>query len=303
MAKGVVDIQGDFSQMAEFLGSAEGWSSAVDSPYYIVDLLRAAHGHATLAFDKETAIVAMSTRDTNRSISHMYEWGTAGINEGDVRLSPNRREARLWIHKLGGAGANRSIDFIFKPSIANVPLPEGDWDDLQSPKKRYTFKARPWITEFGVPVVIRPKAGSSGLFIPITDGVSTSSFAGDKQRREVDGFAFTPYAVTIPGSKNAGNFSMHWAGWWNTEGSAIIDTTAREIVSGDMAATIKTGRGKGRALRSYTGGVASKAFSLEISNAKSQAYAQMKKLEDKGYRARDTQADLESNIGSMNGGP
>lgn len=291
-----VEIQADFSDLAKFIGSAEGWSETVATPYYMSDLLRSAHGIAAKAFDAETAAVATA----GNGLGHMYEWGTAGINpaKDTPTLNPTSRAAKLWAHKLDGNGMNRKIDFVFRPSVVPVPLPvdTGTANEVQKPKHRFTFAARPWITEYGVPVVIKPKY-SKVLFIPHygMDG-------GVDERANIRGYTITPYAVTVtPGATNAGNFTRHWYAWWNSEGAAVIDETATKIVDGEMAAVIYSGTGAGRALRAYKGGVKSKTFTLQVADALAQAKAKMKAEEGTSSRARYLNEDLSDNLAALNG--
>lgn len=291
-----MDIQADFSELAKFIGSAEGWASEVDTPYYMADLLRSAHGIAAKAFDAETAAVAAA----GNGLGHMYEWGTVGINpaKDTPALNPTSRAAKLWAHKLDGNGTNRKIDFVFRPSVVPVPLPEdiGTANNVQAPKRRYTFAARPWITEYGVPVVIKPKYAKV-LFIPHygMDG-------GVDERANIRGYSITPYAVTtVPGKTNAGNFTRHWYAWWNSEGAAVIDETIDKIVEGEMKAIIYSGTGAGRSLRTYKKGISTKAFSLQVADALAQAKATMKAEEGTSTRARFLNEDLSDNLAALNG--
>lgn len=288
-----VRMDADLSQVAEFVGSAEGWAGYTETPYYIDDLLRAAHNVTAKEFDKETAVMATATGN----LSHMYEWGTVGINPapGKMRLNPTSKAAKLWRHNLLGSSKSKTIGFTFRPSIVSVPLPTARTSGIKGssvkamPYRKHFFYARPWITELGTTVIIKPKYAKA-LFIPFYGNPSRYA----DQRSIKRGYVMTSHALKVtPGKTLAGNFTAHWYGWWNVSGREIMDTTAGAIVDGDSRAVIKTS-GKSRALRTYRGGNKANTFSLQVSAAKAVAQALMKSRSNK--RAV---AELEENIDIM----
>ena len=294
-----IQFKGDFSQLAEFIGSAEGWSDSIKTPYFIGEMLKAAHSGAKKMFDKETAALA-ATGVLN--ISHMYEWGTAGINEGKgtPKLSPNSRLAKLWQHKLSGRGASRKIDFIMLPSKQPVPLPNTSGMTFagkgKPPSRRYTFAARPWVTEYGIPTVIRPTAASA-LFIPANSDMKPTGVGRySNQRALARGYFMYPHPVVIRERKGTGQFTTHWHAWWNSEGKAIISEGMDKIVDGTARRNIYTG------LQRYSGikKGSLKAFNLEVANAKARANARMR-VREAGILREFQKDTFEGNLAALEG--
>lgn len=276
MIKNKVELKANFDELADFIGSAQGWGDRIKTPYYIGELIKAAHGIAANRFNTEAAAVAVPL-----GFRHMYEWGTAGINPTDnsPSISPNSKYARLWIHRLTGQGANRGIDFTFRPSTVPVPRDPMLPTSSNHESKKHIFFGKAWITEFGIPVVIKPKIAQA-LMIPIRDGdVSALSGTRYSNKRAADrGYFMYNNTVHVPGSENAGNFSMFWQTWWNTEGKVVIDQTTSAIVDQNASAIINTGRVS--SLGRYVGGKSlNKTFKLRVETAKAKAYAQSRLLE------------------------
>lgn len=270
------ELKANFDELADFLGSAQGWEESVKTPYYIGQLIEMAHGIAAQAFDTEAAVVARPLNFT-----HMYEWGAIGINEGyqTPKLNPTSRAARLWAHRLAGTGSSRSIDFIFRPSVVDVPIPEhiATLPMKQRPKTKHKFMARPWIIEYGVSMTIRPK-NSSVLMIPIEPGTEANGVGRYSNSRAVKrGYFMHPYPVKIGPSKNAGQFTAFWNVWWNKEGRRIINETTDKVVNQQAAAIIQTGRGRGTMLSKYAKGkTLTKTFKMRVETAKAKANAESK---------------------------
>lgn len=288
-----MELQTDLTELADFIGSAEGFAGEVDSRYYIDEVLRTAHAAASKVFDTDTAVVATATQ----SLNHMYEWGTAGINPapGAPRLSPTSARAKLWRHRLtGGKSPNKGVDFIFKPSVVPVPLPTPRTSGISSgsvkvwPSRRHTFMARPWITEYGVSVQIKPKYAKA-LFIPLR-GETT----GDPRAMR-NGFIMTRNSVTVtPGKRLQGNFLSHWYGWWNSTGYAMINDHIEALAEKDMKTVVRASGKKGKAHK-YSKGAQTKQFTLRVQSAKAAAQAEMKSLSG-GRLAEDTFAENKDKI-------
>lgn len=284
-------MSGDFSKLAELIGSTEGWAETVETNYHMTDLLRASHGIATKDFDVAASLTATAARFT-----HMYEWNTAGITRGSGQLNPVTRAARLWEHKLTGNGTKRGINFGFRPSVATVPHPEFKLPGGRNFSK-HVFTGKAWVTEFGMPVVIKPKTAQA-LLIPLRNGQGQRGKAGDPERAAVRGYAMYSGPVVLPGSKNAGNFTGFWFQWWSSTGRQLITQTAKDIVDGETKAVIAVGRGKGTALKQYSGGLAQKSFELQIEAAKAKASAKTK-VSASSIIKRFQQEKFDENLGQI----
>src|SRR6478752_508792 len=103
-SKGLAEWKVDFSAIGDMVGTVEGIAEGVASQSYMGGLIRDAHRKATHEFDIAVATVAQTGY-----LSHVYEFGTAGITPGPARLQPDSPEARLWTHGITGQGSAQDI--------------------------------------------------------------------------------------------------------------------------------------------------------------------------------------------------
>lgn len=301
MPKNPVVMDGDFTELAKFIGSGQAWTEMVESPYYISELIETAHSQAKHVFDREAAVGAHGL-----GIKHMFEWGTVGVNEADgtPTLPPTSYAAKLWVHELKGRGKNRKIDFRFRPSAVDVPLPQNlnpspvagvPTDKL--PKKTHKFPGKAWVIEFGMPVVIKPKEENGVLFIPIGNRLAEggqSNLPIDK-RSLARGYVLTRGPVWIRERHGTGRFTAFWFEWWESQGRAIIDQVTAAATYQGAERSIFRGVG------TYAGGRPKKqSFTLQVQNEKSKASALMRARE-MGILRRWQQEEFEENISFFRG--
>jgi ribose 1,5-bisphosphokinase PhnN len=267
----VIKLKSDMSEVAAFVGAAEGYLGSIETPIYLDDLLRICHAKTKEKFNAEAAVFAAATK----SISHAFEWGAAGINSapGTAPIKPTSPLGRLWYHSFPGRAGRRKIDFEFRASRVPVPLPDPDSSGLdedflssQGPSRRHFFYWKAPMMEYGIPVEIKPKYAKA-LFIPLGGATSPNP------RAEARGYAMTSKAVRmVPGRRFAGQFSAYWEAWWTTAGYKDIQLTAQAVANNDSRAVIPDTSAEAR---KYVGGVSKKAFRLDVSTARAKARMEM----------------------------
>lgn len=263
----MIKWKADLSQVAAFIGTAEGFLDTLETPIYLDDLLKITHAKTSETFNQSAATYAAATKD----ISHVFEWGTVGINPapGTAPLNPLNPLSRLWVHQFPGRGGKRSIDFEFRASRVLVPLPnpntsglDADFLESKGPQRRHFFYWKAPIMEYGIPVEIKPKYAKA-LFIPL--GGATSA----DPRASARGYAMTSQAITmVPGEKFAGNFTGFWVAWWTTYGYQEISLLTQKLVDGDADAVVADTQMEARR---YVAGVTKKEFSLLVKDARAKA--------------------------------
>jgi hypothetical protein len=264
----VIKTTYDSAELAAFIGSSEGYLETLKTPVYLDDLLNYSHAKVTPQFDAAAAAYAMSTKN----LGHVYEWGTAGINEGGtMRLDPLSPGARLWHHLLRGRGSHRTIDFEFRASVVPVPPPDPDAAGIDSnyanklSGRKHIFYWKAPMMEYGIPVVIKPKYAKA-LFIPLNGQYNGDNF--DAKR----GFTMTTKAIQmVPGEKFRGMFSAFWEVWWNTQGEISMVNVARAVAEGDTSVIANSSM----EARAYAKGGTKKTFMLSVSSSKATAKMKM----------------------------
>lgn len=204
------------SDIGRYLGMAEG----VQQREYMEGLLDTAYGRAVRQFHKDAAKAAKA-----QNFSHMYEYGTAGVNDRGrlTNLNPTAKKARLWVDQFLGGGGRRSIGFVFRDAtVANPPhttaetgVAQEELDQLAVNKgKKYYFKKRAEVFERGISVNIYPNEAKA-LFVPL----APSGLAGST-RDKARGFTFAKSLRYAPGQAGGeGTFTNFFWTWWSTIGA------------------------------------------------------------------------------------
>lgn len=296
----MIRLEMQTAELADFIGSTQGLTDVIQTPIYLDDVLRIGHAQAARHFDQETSAYAAATQKLN----HMYEWGTTGINPAPntPRLNPVGKNARLWNHKLaGGQRASKSIEYEFRASKIPVPLPTprtaGIAKDAMAgkvqPKRRHIFYWKAPITEYGIPVHIKP-VNAQALFIPLRGNPQTSDRRSIKRN-----YIMTKNTVTmVPGASLAGQFTKWWVTWWGTKGLGVIDGAAAVAVNTDAEQTVAAS-GRPRAARRYSRGTKAKTFTAQVSTARAEAKARLL-VESKNRRlAAEAQQQAENTPGEV----
>lgn len=230
---GGVMFYADFSPLTKFIGAGLAMTDLLSerAPYfnYVVEN---AFDVANDAFNLEAASVA-ATGSPN--IKHMFEWGTAGVNKGksDARPAPTSERARLWLTTLAGGANKRSVQFVYKPSVATVPKPtvrdSGMSSEVIQGMKTHVFHSKAMVIETGMWVDIMPK-NAKFLLIPYFEG-ATGFRPNDKKR----GYILSHGPIQAqPGRNVQGNFTMYWTRFWEGQGNAIMTEMVGEQIEADI---------------------------------------------------------------------
>lgn len=226
-----------------------------------------AYAEADADFNRQAAALGATG-----SISHMFEWGTLGINRGRSNMRPNplSERARLWKTVNMGRGLNRTVGFTFKPSLALVPKPTvkmtGADSETLSRLKDHTFWNKAAIMESGQEVTVARKGETKALFIPL---MRNRTYGWATEREKEQGFAFRPGPMTIvPGKNVRGNFTKFFVTYWNTRGPQIIDKDISASIEYDMETEARAaetgGTGTKKSIRGYNSSRAIKAYEAKM---------------------------------------
>lgn len=232
----------NLEQLAEGIGSYMGMMDGLDQQTYMNEMLENIHARVSQEFNKHVVGVAMGDKE---SLRHMWEWGTAGINDnrGPTRyVDATSQRARLWTNLMVGQGRTKTITYAFLPSKGRVPphdpaelgIKESDMPPLklQTGLRRYKFAAKASVFESGITINIAPKK-SKMLFIPIKTEGMPSGAKGDDSK----GYVWAKSHTYSPGrmADAAGRFTGVFGGWWASQGNAMLATAMMEQVEGDIA--------------------------------------------------------------------
>lgn len=195
---------------------------ALKSASHVNDLITSANTIINGAFIVHMSQASVSNPELYK---HMYEWGRVG--------DPN---AKLWRHKLRGAGAQRVTTFEFKASQKSVPI--SDEKKAVGVKSNHAFIWKAPILELGLPVRIRPRIAKVLVMDP----------------KWADGLIFTSRIVNISrqGDPRAWNaFTKEYTKWYT---SGIPETLIRNILGprtqSGIRKVISTAIGKMRSTKS-----------------------------------------------------
>lgn len=174
-------------------------------------------------------------------ISHMYEWGTIGINKGrtNSRLPASNPNARLWHTFTEGAGLNRTVWFAFKPSVAFSPKPtkqDTNMDpDIIAKMRDHVFRWKARVMETGEAVTINPKRAKF-LLLPVYKKDRARVRPNDAKR----GYTLSAGPIVAhPGYYTyGGEFFAFWNAFWQGEGIDMVDRRMLEVTMKDFSGPI-----------------------------------------------------------------
>lgn len=218
MPKDILRVDTDITDVMGFAGAIDKIEEVVKSAKYKNSILAFAHSRLSEAFDSYADAVAGSTD----SLNHMYEWGMAG--------SP---AARLWGHKLSGAGGNKSATFVFLASKKAIPTPKQRQSNSRDPislvspdeisklsNRRYVYYWKAPIAEYNIPVTIKPKYGKK-LFVPLFNVPRNFVFVNVVTRSGIS-------------PKYIGRFTGLWAQWWSTVAESEFRESVQKSLESDL---------------------------------------------------------------------
>lgn len=220
----------NFDPIIDGLAAGQALSESLEDKRYVDAIVDEAFDKADDVFNSYAAAYALTG-----AISHMYEWGTVGVNRGrsNLRLSPNHPSARLWQNFNEGAGLDRVLWYSFRPSVANVPKPTkaatGMSTDVINKMRDHVFWNKAMVMEEGHEVTISPKR-AKWLLIPAYESNRPFMRPQDVKR----GYMLTKGPITISENSNkfAGSFTAFWVNFWEGRGN--------EILTEDMYSQVQT---------------------------------------------------------------
>jgi len=230
---GELFLQADFSGVIEAMAAGQALAFSVKDKAYLNAIVDFAYGVADEEFNVEAAAYAAATGN----ISHMYEWGTVGINKGktNMRPLPQSPRARLWETFAAGSGLDRTLTYIFKPSLAYVPKPTQaatGMDPAVIKKMRdHVFKWKAEAFEEGRTVTVNRKK-AKWLLIPAYEQNRPYMRKSDVKR----GYTLAKGPITSsPGESHYyGNFTEFWYQFWEGRGGEILDKSITDQMLGDF---------------------------------------------------------------------
>lgn len=229
----------NIEELAEAIGSYIGLMEGLEERQYMDSVLTSAHAKVSFEFDKAAAAKAMS----DKSLSHMWEYGTAGITRGKTKFAnPTSARAKLWKNQLIGSGKVKTVGFVIRPATQAVPPHDPDElgiDPEDMPQNlavdrgtvRYKFANKAFVYESGMVVNVVAKRANN-LFVPIKTEGKPTRFRGNADR----GFVWAKRHSYSPGemSDSAGRFTGFFASWWAGIGSEMMGTHMMKRVEGDL---------------------------------------------------------------------
>jgi hypothetical protein len=222
--KAGVEVGADFSEIGYAMGTISGMAKKVRTDRYLGDVITYVHSELAALFDEhmDFAVDAAPQR-----FSHVYEW--------NPRPGSDRREDRLWRHKILGSGGKRNATFTWRASVKPIPTPQERKNNPNDPmsevpneeierlsKRRYVFYWKAPIMEYNQPVNITPKYAKA-LFIPTGDPTNPYVFANEFRNLQPGG------------EQNTGQFTAEWTSWWGAMAPEYFEKYLREGLEKDLA--------------------------------------------------------------------
>lgn len=206
---------------------------------YIDTVVDIAFETAEDAFNTETAALALSSG----SFDHMYEWGTIGINKGrtNVRQPHTAPTARLWHHFSEGNGLNRTLAYVYKPSVANVPKPTkaatGMDTDVINSMRDHVFRWKAKVIEEASLVTIRPTEAEF-LLIPAYEQNRPYMRPHDIKR----GYMLTKGPIQANPGNSTESFAAWWLNFWTGQGDEIVESSVQTQILSDLEPELRPKR-------------------------------------------------------------
>ncbi len=226
-----ITVTSDMADVAYFIGNGLALTDVEKDNSYLNDVMRAAFGEAEEMFNQEAIALGRAG-----AISHMFEWGTVGINrhKTNMRPNPNSDVARLWETVFEGSGVHRSLSYYYRPSVAVVPKPTTRETGMSqsdiSMLEDHVFWNKAQVFEEGWQVHISP-VNSKFLILPFYKGVIPAHAKPSDVKR---GYTMTRKTVTLrPGNNVAGNFTNFWLQFWEGRGNEHVQRSIIEQIERD----------------------------------------------------------------------
>jgi hypothetical protein len=268
----MVELRADFGSVIEGLGVADAYLSTGRNKPYWDAVIGIAFDHANNEFNISAAAYGAAG-----GIKHMFEWGTTGINRQatNMRPAPLEERARLWKANFhnNGPSAPSTVDFEFKPSIANVPVSTAVPQQIRALMRKHQFTWKAEVMETNRPVHIS-RQEAQFLLIPY-DGNMSGFKSYDIKR----GYKLTKRdIISYPGRQTAGNFTAFWTRYWASAGPEAMEASLRKEIAIDFEPLFKVTRAKSAVMpRSIIADVKARSTELQRAVAMSAKARRMRK--------------------------
>lgn len=207
---------------------------------YMEAVVDTAFQRADEAFNVEAEAFAKS----GGGISHMYEWGTIGINDRKTNTRRNASDptSRLWHTFRSGIGLEGRLTYAFKPSVANVPKPtkrETGMDPAVIARmKDHVFHWKAKVFEFGEMVTIKRKRGTKFLLIP--NWYQHGSLRPNDVKR---GYTLNEGPLRVKPYAFQNNFTSYWQAYWTGRGGKAVQESVEAMILSDFEPEFARKRG------------------------------------------------------------
>lgn len=237
-----LEILFDVEALLEILGAGQALGQAPSQKDYIDAVVDIAYEKADEKFNSWAAAYGATG-----AISHMYEWGTVGINpaRSNRRMNPADPAARLWHNVTTGAGFDRLLTFVYRPSITTVPKPTAK-DTGMSPEviakmRDHVFRWKAQVLEEGQTVNIAPNKAKF-LLIPAYANNRAKMRPHDRKR----GYMLARNNITIQHDSYEGTFEAFWWKFWEGPGTDVVQDSVNDMIVEDYLPEIYKSRRRGR---------------------------------------------------------
>jgi hypothetical protein len=225
----MINLTANLGPVVNGLSAADAYLSLDKNFPYWNAVINYAFRQADNQFNKVAAASGASG-----AIKHMFEWGTLGINRGatNMRPGPLEERARLWEDYIidKGPQGGVKVDFEYKPSVADVPIPTVVPMEIRQLMRKHQFKWKAEVLEEGRPVHIT-RQDAEFLLIPYKAGM-TGFRPYDIKR----GYTLTRHAIdTVPGKDIEGRFPALWTRFWSNTAPDILEASLDEQITSDFA--------------------------------------------------------------------
>lgn len=221
----------DMESINDLIGTIFATEKMGTGSRYLQRNIKASFNHADNEFKREITTTALASGQ----FSHMFEWGTKGINDAptDMSQAPNEETARLWRTFMTQTQRSSTIDFTYKPSVAIVPKPTeektGIPEDITSKLSDHVFWNKAKVMETGQTVTVK-RINAKKLFIPL----AYKGITGPKAFVMVNGPTNPTPGRSEFYRSHAGTFTSAFKTFWEGRGSVLMQEQVEGFYNTDL---------------------------------------------------------------------
>lgn len=218
------------------LGFVTELSKQISTNRYMSAVMDSAYQEMSTGFNNQVDLAAQSG---GPALNHVYEPGMQG--------NPT---ARLWKTMMLGRGTTRQITFQWKPSVKNILTPLERAEDPTDPaskldpqllaalsEKTYKFRWRAPVMEYNLKVTIYPREEGGRLLIPTMKRNRNKNYIF--ARDNIPDFSYRNPQDESGGEGTVGQFTSHWAHFWEGPAEKFYLKGVARAVEGDLGLSAK----------------------------------------------------------------